>query len=54
MTLELAKISQTVHQKKALIINGKCNKLGNPKIKNFYSSKYTIKVVKRQLFPHYK
>jgi hypothetical protein len=31
-----------------LITNGRCNKLGN-KIKNFCSSKYTIKEIKRQL-----
>lgn len=33
---------------KKLTINGKCSRLGNTKIKNFCSSKYTIKRVERQ------
>lgn len=31
-----------------LTINGKCIKLGSTKIKNFCSSKYTIKGIKKQ------
>lgn len=46
MILELAKVSYTHTQMS--IINEKGTKLGNTKIKNFCSPKYTIKGVKRQ------